>query len=146
MTTFISLIILAAIVIAAVVVVIAGFYQRSTREVSLVRTGVGGRKIIIDGGTVVLTGSLAPDGAVIKQTAADPSLLRHTGQAVVFADRADLDARIDDLLSQRRPLLLIIFPGKGVRVHNLQGPARRRGVNAIDATCHEDAGTRARAG
>jgi flotillin len=54
MTTFISLIILAAIVIAAVVVVIAGFYQRSTREVSLVRTGVGGRKVIIDGGTVVL--------------------------------------------------------------------------------------------
>ncbi|MBS29493.1 MAG: dihydroxy-acid dehydratase [Alphaproteobacteria bacterium] len=49
-----------------------------------------------DGGTVVLTGSLAPDGAVIKQTAADPSLLRHTGPAVVFADRADLDARIDD--------------------------------------------------
>ncbi len=49
-----------------------------------------------DGGTVVLTGSLAPDGAVIKQSAADPSLLKHTGPAVVFADRADLDARIDD--------------------------------------------------
>jgi dihydroxy-acid dehydratase len=49
-----------------------------------------------DGGTVVLTGSLAPDGAVIKQTAADPSLLKHSGPAVVFADRADLDARIDD--------------------------------------------------
>jgi len=49
-----------------------------------------------DGGTVVLTGTLAPDGAVIKQSAADPSLLKHTGPAVVFADRADLDARIDD--------------------------------------------------
>jgi dihydroxy-acid dehydratase len=49
-----------------------------------------------DGGTVVLKGSLAPDGAVIKQTAADPSLRKHSGPAVVFADRADLDARIDD--------------------------------------------------
>ena len=49
-----------------------------------------------DGGTVVLTGTLAPDGAVIKQTAADPSLLKHTGPAVVFHDRADLDTRIDD--------------------------------------------------
>ena len=49
-----------------------------------------------DGGTVVLSGSLAPDGAVIKQSAADPSLLKHTGPAVVFVDRADLDARIDD--------------------------------------------------
>lgn len=49
-----------------------------------------------DGGTVVLSGSLAPDGAVIKQSAADPSLLKHTGPAVVFVDRGDLDARIDD--------------------------------------------------
>jgi len=53
-------------------------------------------RLSADGGTVVLTGTLAPDGAVIKQSAADPSLLKHTGPAVVFADRADLDARIDD--------------------------------------------------
>lgn len=49
-----------------------------------------------DGGTVVLRGSLAPDGAVIKQSAADPLLLRHTGPAVVFEDYNDLAARIDD--------------------------------------------------
>ncbi|GAB4577008.1 MAG: flotillin domain-containing protein [Roseibium sp.] len=54
MSTLISLIILAAIIIAAVVVVMAVFYQRSTREVSLVRTGIGGRKVVIDGGTIVL--------------------------------------------------------------------------------------------
>jgi flotillin len=54
MSTLISLIILAAIVIAVVVVVMAVFYQRSTREVSLVRTGIGGRKVVIDGGTIVL--------------------------------------------------------------------------------------------
>jgi dihydroxy-acid dehydratase len=51
------------------------------------------------GGTVVLYGNLAPEGAVIKTSAADPRLLRHTGRAVVFEDYADMEARIhrDDL-------------------------------------------------
>ena len=44
----------------------------------------------------VLHGNLAPDGAVIKPPAADPRLHRHTGPAVVFADYADMAARIDD--------------------------------------------------
>jgi L-arabonate dehydrase len=35
-------------------------------------------------GTAVLRGNLCPDGAVIKQSAASPSLLRHRGQALVF--------------------------------------------------------------
>jgi dihydroxy-acid dehydratase len=49
-----------------------------------------------EGGVAVLRGNLAPDGAVIKQTAATPSLLVHTGPAVVFRDYNDLAARIDD--------------------------------------------------
>ncbi len=51
------------------------------------------------GGTAILRGSLAPDGAVIKISAADARLLRHTGAAVVFRDYRDLEARInsDDL-------------------------------------------------
>ncbi len=48
------------------------------------------------GGTFVLHGSLAPDGCVIKLTAADPALLKHTGRAVVFDSYADMKARIDD--------------------------------------------------
>jgi len=47
------------------------------------------------GGTVVLFGNLAPDGAVIKPTAAETRLLKHTGPAVVFRDYNDLSARID---------------------------------------------------
>jgi dihydroxy-acid dehydratase len=47
------------------------------------------------GGIVVLRGSLAPDGAVIKASAASPNLLRHTGRAVVFEDYNDMAARID---------------------------------------------------
>ena len=49
-----------------------------------------------EGGLVVLRGNLAPDGAVIKQTACDPKLLKHRGPAVVFADYNDMAARIDD--------------------------------------------------
>jgi len=48
-----------------------------------------------DGGTAVLRGNLAPDGAVIKHAAATPGLLRHTGRAVVFQDMDDLRARIN---------------------------------------------------
>jgi dihydroxy-acid dehydratase len=47
------------------------------------------------GGIVMLRGSLAPDGAVIKTSAADPALMQHTGRAVVFEDYNDMAARID---------------------------------------------------
>ena len=48
------------------------------------------------GSLVVLHGSLSPDGAVMKISAADPRLLRHEGRAVVFEDIHDLAARVDD--------------------------------------------------
>jgi dihydroxy-acid dehydratase len=48
------------------------------------------------GALVVLTGSLCPDGAVMKISAADPRLLRHEGRAIVFEDIHDLAARVDD--------------------------------------------------
>ncbi len=47
------------------------------------------------GGTFVLRGNLAPDGCVIKPTAAEPRLLQHRGPALVFRDYPDLKARID---------------------------------------------------
>jgi dihydroxy-acid dehydratase len=47
------------------------------------------------GGIVVLKGNLAPNGAVIKASAASPEFLRHTGRAVVFEDYNDMAARID---------------------------------------------------
>ncbi|MBI4636341.1 MAG: dihydroxy-acid dehydratase [Candidatus Rokubacteria bacterium] len=49
-----------------------------------------------EGGTVILSGNLCPDGAVLKQSAASPHLLVHRGRAVVFEDHADLHRRIDD--------------------------------------------------
>ncbi|HVP48715.1 MAG TPA: dihydroxy-acid dehydratase, partial [Bryobacteraceae bacterium] len=48
-----------------------------------------------EGGTVVLYGNLAPDGAVLKQTAASARLLQHRGRAYVFDNYAQMRAEID---------------------------------------------------
>lgn len=48
------------------------------------------------GALAVLHGSLAPDGAVIKVSAATPDMLVHTGPAVVFDSTDDAVARLDD--------------------------------------------------
>ena len=47
-------------------------------------------------GIAVLRGNLCPNGAVIKPSAAQSHLLKHTGKAVVFENQDDLNARIDD--------------------------------------------------
>ncbi len=47
-------IILLLVIVAVLVVLAAWFYERATNEISLVRTGIGGRKVIIDGGTLAL--------------------------------------------------------------------------------------------
>ncbi len=48
------------------------------------------------GGIAVLRGNLAPDGAVLKPSAATPALMKHRGRAVVFENVDDLHRRIDD--------------------------------------------------
>jgi dihydroxy-acid dehydratase len=49
-----------------------------------------------EGGAVILRGNLAPDGAVLKQTAASPHLLRHRGRAYVFENHRQVREQIDD--------------------------------------------------
>jgi dihydroxy-acid dehydratase len=48
------------------------------------------------GGLVALFGSLAPNGAILKRSAADPRLFESEGRAVVFTSLEDLSVRIDD--------------------------------------------------
>lgn len=48
------------------------------------------------GSLAVLRGNLAPQGALIKTSAAEPHLLTHTGPALVFDSLEDLHTRIDD--------------------------------------------------
>ena len=54
------------------------------------------KPLSLEGGLAVLRGNLAPNGAVIKQTACDPSLIKHKGPAVVFSDYHDMASRIDN--------------------------------------------------
>src|ERR1700730_10136935 len=52
--------------------------------------------ILPSGGLAILYGNLAPNGAVIKASAAEPRLLKHTGRAIVFDSYDEMNARIDD--------------------------------------------------
>jgi L-arabonate dehydrase len=49
-----------------------------------------------DGGIMVLRGNLAPDGAIIKPSAATPRLMQHRGRALVFETAGELREHIDD--------------------------------------------------
>ncbi len=49
-----------------------------------------------DAGIAILRGNLAPDGAVIKPSAASPHLMKHTGRAVVFESIEALHHAVDD--------------------------------------------------
>ena len=68
------------------------------------------KPIYREGALALLKGNLAPDGCVIKPSACEPRLLRHTGPALVFdtydelkqnIDRADLDVTADTVLVLR---------------------------------------------
>jgi len=52
--------------------------------------------LIPEAGTAVLKGNLCENGAVIKPSAATPSLMQHRGRAVVFENIEDYHARVDD--------------------------------------------------
>src|SRR5579871_5921211 len=74
------------------------------REVVSLAEDVPGQDVIrprnnpinAQGSMAVLHGNLAPRGAVIKQSAANPKLLQHTGRAVVFESVEDMTQRVDD--------------------------------------------------
>ncbi len=61
----------------------------------------------------VVFGSLAPDGAVIKTSAATPDLLRHRGPAVVFTGYEDMLARVDDSSLLITPDSVLVLTGCG---------------------------------
>ena len=73
--------------------------------------------ILAGGSLAVVRGNLAPDGAVIKTSAASPALLKHQGKAVVFENYEDMLARINDpdLPVDRNSVLVLKNAGaKGV--------------------------------
>ena len=66
-----------------------------------------------EGGIAILRGNLCPRGAVIKQSAASPSLLRHKGRAIVFHGQEDLEARIDSPNLDVRPDNVLVLQNIG---------------------------------
>jgi dihydroxy-acid dehydratase len=65
------------------------------------------------GGLVALFGSLAPNGAILKRSAADPGLFEKEGRAVVFASLDDLAARIDDADLDVKPEDFLVLQNAG---------------------------------
>ena len=54
------------------------------------------KPLAASGGIAVLRGNLAPDGAVVKPSAASPQLMKHRGRAIVFDTIEQYKARIND--------------------------------------------------
>ena len=65
------------------------------------------------GGLVALFGSLAPNGAILKRSAADPQLFEKEGRAVVFTSLDDLAARIDDPALDVKPEDFLVLQNAG---------------------------------
>ncbi|GGL20353.1 dihydroxy-acid dehydratase [Sphaerisporangium melleum] len=89
-------------------------------------------------GTAVLRGNLCPDGAVIKQSAASPELLRHVGRALVFDSPEQYHAVCDDDALDVTPGDVLVIRGAGPKgypgmpeVANVPLPAKllRAGVS-----------------
>jgi dihydroxy-acid dehydratase len=67
------------------------------------------------GGMAVVHGSLAPGGAVLKPTVAEPALLRHRGPALVFDDIDDVARRVDDDALAVEPHTVLVLRNVGPR-------------------------------
>jgi dihydroxy-acid dehydratase len=65
------------------------------------------------GGLVALFGNLAPQGAILKRSAADAQLFEHEGRAVVFSSLADLAARVDDPALDVAPNDILVLQNAG---------------------------------
>jgi len=71
--------------------------------------------ISASGGLVALFGNLAPRGAILKRSAADPSLFEREGRAVVFESLEDLANRIDDPALDVNPQDFLVLKHAGPR-------------------------------
>jgi dihydroxy-acid dehydratase len=65
------------------------------------------------GGLVALFGNLAPQGAILKRSAADANLFEHEARAVVFSSLEDLAARIDDPALDVEPRDILVLQNAG---------------------------------
>jgi len=69
--------------------------------------------VLASGGLAVLRGNLAPNGAVIKASAAEPQLLKHSGRAIVFDSFDEMSVRIDDPALDVNPDSVLVLRNAG---------------------------------
>ena len=74
-----------------------------------------GRALQENAGIAVLRGNLCPDGAVIKPSAATPSLMRHRGRAVVFESIEEFKAQINSPDLDVNETSVMVLKGAGPR-------------------------------
>jgi dihydroxyacid dehydratase/phosphogluconate dehydratase len=71
------------------------------------------RPLAANGGMAVLRGNLAPDGAVLKPSAASPHLMKHRGRAVVFDTIEHYKSRINDPALPVDPSSILVLRNSG---------------------------------
>lgn len=90
--------ILALIVVLAVLIALAAaFYQRATNAQSLVRTGIGGRRVVIDGGVIALP--WFHEVARVNMQTLRLEVQRRGDQALITRDRLRVDVGAEFYLS-----------------------------------------------
>ena len=97
---FISIAILAAIIVALFLfigLIIARLYKRATRETSLVKTGAGGRKVIMDGGTVVVP--FLHEISQVNMKTLRLEVARINDQSLITKDRMRVDVGVEFYVS-----------------------------------------------
>lgn len=85
------------VVVAALVALAAAFYERATNAVSLVRTGIGGRRVVIDGGTLALP--WFHEVARVNMQSIRLDVQRRGDQALITRDRLRVDVGAEFYLS-----------------------------------------------
>ena len=84
-----------AVVVAAI---LAKFYERATREVSLVRTGIGGRKVIMDGGAFAF--SWFHQVSRVNMQTLRLEVVRRAEESLITNDRLRVDVGAEFYLSE----------------------------------------------
>ena len=92
-----SIILLVIVLVAILVVVAAWLYERASRELSLVRTGLGGRKVVLDGGVIVLPYFHKVSRVNMQTMRLD--VHRHGEQALITKDRLRVDVGVEFYVS-----------------------------------------------
>jgi flotillin len=95
--TLLAWIILALIVLAILIILAAWFYVRETNEVALLRTGIGGRKVVIDGGVLAIP--FFHEISRVNMQTIRIEVSRTGGSALITKDRMRIDVGAEFYIS-----------------------------------------------